>query len=71
MINRNNINMLLQRFSVAPMMDWTDRPRKAKHGQHLSVVVLNHAGPNAVPPLLGVSMKHAISRSCVYLVAGT
>src|SRR4051812_20077363 len=25
MIKRNNINMLDHRFSVAPMMDWTDR----------------------------------------------
>jgi hypothetical protein len=25
-IKRNNINMLAYRFSVAPMMDWTDKP---------------------------------------------
>src|SRR5580698_1352464 len=31
MINRNNINMLLQRFSVAPMMDWTDRHCRMFH----------------------------------------
>ena len=46
-INENN--MLDHRFSVAPMMDWTDRPRKAKHSQCLSVFVLTHAGLNAVP----------------------
>jgi len=45
----NENNMLDHRFSVAPMMDWTDRAEKAKQCQHLRVVVLNHAGPNAVP----------------------
>jgi hypothetical protein len=44
-------------FSVAPMMDWTDPTRKAKRGQHLSVAVLSHAGPNAVPLLSRASIS--------------
>jgi hypothetical protein len=36
------------RFSVAPMMDWTDFAEKAKHNQNLSMVAVGHAGPNAV-----------------------
>jgi hypothetical protein len=35
-------------FSVAPMMDWTDRAEKAKHNQNLSMVAVSHAVPNAV-----------------------
>src|ERR1700735_2580456 len=31
MIKHNNINMLSQRFSVAPMMDWTDRHCRMFH----------------------------------------
>src|SRR5205823_1453518 len=31
MIKRNNINMLSHRFSVAPMMDWTDRHCRVFH----------------------------------------
>jgi tRNA-dihydrouridine synthase A len=31
MIKRNNTNMLAYRFSVAPMMDWTDRHCRAFH----------------------------------------
>jgi tRNA-dihydrouridine synthase A len=31
MIKRNNINMLAHRFSVAPMMDWTDRHCRVFH----------------------------------------
>ena len=27
-VKRNNINMLAHRFSIAPMMDWTDRREK-------------------------------------------
>jgi tRNA-dihydrouridine synthase len=42
-------NMLDYRFSVAPMMDWTDRAEKAKYDQHLNGVVVSRAVPNAVP----------------------
>jgi tRNA-dihydrouridine synthase A len=31
MIKRNNINMLAHRFSIAPMMDWTDRHCRVFH----------------------------------------
>jgi tRNA-dihydrouridine synthase A len=31
MIKRNDINMLAHRFSVAPMMDWTDRHCRVFH----------------------------------------
>jgi hypothetical protein len=44
-------------FSVAPMMDWSDSTKKAKHGQQLSAAILDHAGPNAVPLLLRTSMS--------------
>jgi hypothetical protein len=50
MIKRNNTNMLSHRFCVAPMMDWTVTSQKAKYNQHLGVVALRHAVPNAVPP---------------------
>jgi hypothetical protein len=45
------------KFSVAPMMDWSDSTKKAKHGQQLSAAILDHAGPNAVPLLLRTSMS--------------
>jgi hypothetical protein len=48
-IKRNNINMLSNRFCIAPMMDWTGTSRKVKHNQHLSPITKNHAVPNAVP----------------------
>ena len=35
----------MHRFSIAPMMDWTDSPKKAKHYQNLSVVAVGHAVP--------------------------
>jgi hypothetical protein len=37
------------RFSVAPMMDWTDCAEKLKCHHNLSPVIVSHAGPNAVP----------------------
>jgi len=37
------------KFTTAPMMDWTDRARKAKHDQHLNGIVVSRAVPNAVP----------------------
>jgi len=52
MINQIENNMLAHRFSVAPMMDWTDQAEKAKCRQHLSMVVISHAVPNAVPTQL-------------------
>ena len=45
---RNENSMLNHRFSMAPMMDWTDRAEKAKHNQNLSMVAVSHAVPNAV-----------------------
>jgi ligand-binding SRPBCC domain-containing protein len=48
-VKRNNINMLAHRFSIAPMMDWTDRAETTKQHQHLSMVEVSHAVPNAVP----------------------
>ena len=38
-------------FSVAPMMDWTGRSRKAKQHQHLSRTSIDHVVPNVVLPL--------------------
>jgi hypothetical protein len=40
-------------FSMTPMMDWTGASQKAKHNQHLTVVVARHAVPNAVPAQVG------------------
>jgi uncharacterized protein YerC len=45
----NEMNSLDRRFSVAPMMDWTDRAEKAKRSQYLSMVAASHVVPNAVP----------------------
>jgi hypothetical protein len=44
--------MLDRRFSVAPLMDWTDCAEKAKWHQRLGMVAIGHAVPNAVPMLL-------------------
>jgi hypothetical protein len=49
MVKRNDVNMLAQRFCVAPMMEWTGTSQKAKLNQHLSMVARNRAVPNAVP----------------------
>jgi hypothetical protein len=43
--------MLIHRFSVAPMMDRTDGAKKRKYNQHLSMFVVSHAVPNAVPTI--------------------
>jgi tRNA-dihydrouridine synthase len=61
MIEPNNINMLEHRFSVAPMMDWTDLAEKAKHIQRLDMFRRSHAVPNAAPTLRtnGFGNRHA------------
>jgi len=41
--------MLDHRFSIAPMMDWTDSTEKRKYDQQLSMVAKCYAVPNAVP----------------------
>jgi hypothetical protein len=57
------------RFSVAPMMDWTGTSQKAKRNQHLSVVAVSRAVPNAVPIAIKSPHECAISCFCLRSVA--
>jgi hypothetical protein len=37
--------MLDHRFSIAPMMDWTDFAEKTKPNQYLGLVAISHVVP--------------------------
>ena len=50
----NEMNDLTHRFSVAPMMDWSETSQKAKYDQDLREVTVRHAVPNAVPSELTI-----------------
>jgi hypothetical protein len=52
------------KFSVAPMMDWTETSQKVKHDQQLRVAAVGHVVPNEAPSEDVSSPERALSEPC-------